>query len=72
MEFTEYSTFYVGQLSQGLEDEEKLSLMLTTDRYVSLHSHIRKLTSRTQTPYLGSSLRVPPTSSIPLLYVDGH
>ena len=67
MEFTEYSTFYVGQLSQGLEDEEKLSLMLTTDRYVSLHSHIRKLTSRTQTPYLGSSLRVPPTSSIPLL-----
>ena len=72
MEFTEYSTFYVGQLSQGLEDEEKLSLMLTTDRYVSLHSHIRKLTSRTQTPYLGSSL--PPTSSNPLLllYVDGH
>ena len=61
MEFTEYSTFYVGQLSQGLEDEEKLSLMLTTDRYVSLHSHIRKLTSRTQTPYelyLGSSLSV--------------
>ena len=33
MEFTEYSTFYVGQLSQGHEeDEEKLSLTLTTDR----------------------------------------